>query len=157
MSTGPPSPVYVSVAGVSKSSAELDALAEQVGRLLAESGCVTVTGGLGGVMEAAARGASGAGGLVLGIVPSTDRATANRHCTLVAATGAGHARNLAVAASGDVLIAIGESWGTLSEIAFARTLGRTVVMLRGQALAGVVAVETAQEAVSAALAAVRAR
>ena len=71
-------------------------------------------------MEAAARGAAGAGGEVIGILPGTDPAEANEHCTHVVATGTGHARNLAVVASADAVIAIAGEWGTLSEIAFAR-------------------------------------
>ena len=80
-------------------------------------------------MEAAARGASAAGGTVIGIVPGSSPEQANRHCTHVVATGVGHARNLAVVSSGDAVIAIGGEWGTLSEIAFARELGRPVVAL----------------------------
>jgi uncharacterized protein (TIGR00725 family) len=80
-------------------------------------------------MGAAAEAAAAAGGEVVGIVPSDDPDDANPHCTHVVATGIGQARNLAVAASGDATIAIGGEWGTLSEIAFARRLGRTVVLL----------------------------
>ncbi len=108
---------------------ELTPLAEEVGRRLAEAGAVVVCGGLGGVMEGVARGASVAGGTVIGIVPSSSQDQANRHCTHVVATGIGHARNLAVVSSGDAVIAIGGEWGTLSEIAFARELGRRVVAL----------------------------
>jgi len=89
-------PVYVSVTGAAGSDDGLDAHAAEVGRLLAEHGCVVVCGGLGGVMEAAARAAGEAGGQVLGIIPTEDRRSANRYCTLVAATGMGQARNLAV-------------------------------------------------------------
>src|SRR4051794_29748657 len=84
---------------------------------------------MGGVMEAASRGAAEAGGVVIGIVPGESLADANPHCTHVVATGVGHARNLAVVSSGDAVLAIGGEWGTLSEIAFARALGRTVVAL----------------------------
>jgi uncharacterized protein (TIGR00725 family) len=122
-------PVYVSVTGAAGRYEELDALASEVGRLLAELGCVVVSGGLGGVMQAASRGARAAGRQVLGIVPGEDRRDANPHCTMVVATGVGHARNLAVAATGDVMIALGTGWGTLSEIALARKLERPVVTL----------------------------
>ena len=87
-------------------------------------------------MEAAARGAREAGGEVIGIVPGEDPATANEHVTHVVATGIGHARNLAVVASGSSVIAIGGEWGTLSEIAFARRLGRPVVVLEGWSISG---------------------
>ena len=149
-------PTYVSVAGAGRSDPELDALAADVGRLLAERGAVVVTGGLSGVMEAAARGAQGAGGLVLGILPGDRRADANPYCTVVVATGTGQARNLAVAITGDVMIAIGPGWGTLSEVALARKLGRPVVTLRGRPLDGVTAAGTAEEAVREALALVAA-
>jgi uncharacterized protein (TIGR00725 family) len=120
------------IAVIGKGSAD-DALAspaEEIGRRLAEAGAVVVCGGLGGVMEAAAKGGAAAGGTVLGIVPSDDPATANVYCTHVVATGIGSARNLAVVASGDAVIAIGGEWGTLSEIAHARQFGRPVVALR---------------------------
>ena len=116
--------------GTCEQDSEPAALAEEVGRLLAEAGAVLVCGGLGGVMEAASRGAAGAGGVVIGVVPSDSVEHANVHCTHVVATGIGHARNLAVAASGEAVIAVGGEWGTLAELAFARALGRPVVALR---------------------------
>jgi len=111
-------------------------LGAEVGRLLAEAGVTLVCGGLTGVMEAACRGASEAGGEAIGIVPGKDVSEANPYCTHVVATGIGHARNLAVVSSGDVTIAIGGEWGTLSEIGFARAIGRTVVALRSWTLEG---------------------
>ncbi len=149
--------VYVSVTGAGEPDPALDAAAEEVGRLLAEQGCVVVCGGLRGVMESAARGAAGAGGQVLGILPDDDRARANPHCTVVVATGMGQARNLAVAATGDAMIAIGTGWGTLSEIALARKLGRPVVTLLGRPLEGVIAAGSAEQAVAEALAHARPR
>ncbi len=137
-------------------------LAEEVGRRLAEAGVTVVCGGRGGVMEAAARGAAGAGGTVLGILPWVSIDDANPYCTQVVATGIGHARNLAVVASGEAAIAISGEWGTLSEIAHARNLGRTVIALRSWSVSGweqmeggpgIVAAETPEEAVAAALAA----
>jgi uncharacterized protein (TIGR00725 family) len=116
----------VSVIG---SGAEHEARAEEVGRLLAEHGCTVVTGGLGEVMAAACRGAKSAGGTTIAIVPGEARETANGWADHVVATGVGHARNLAVVASGDAVIAVGGLWGTLAEIGFARVLGRPVVIL----------------------------
>lgn len=113
------------------------AAAEEVGRRLAEAGFTVVCGGLGGVMEAAARGAAAAGGDVIGVIPGDDPAGANPHCTHVVASGVGYARNLAVVASGDAVIAIGGEWGTLSEIAFARRLDRPVVALATWSVRGV--------------------
>jgi uncharacterized protein (TIGR00725 family) len=150
--------------GTCEEGSEPWALAEEVGRLLAEAGAVLVCGGLGGVMEAASRGASRAGGTVIGVTPGDSIELANAHCTHVVATGIGHARNLAVVASGSAVIAIGGEWGTLAEIGFARRLGRTVVALRSWRLVGqgpmaeapgVVAAETAAEATAAALDAAR--
>jgi uncharacterized protein (TIGR00725 family) len=117
----------VSVIG---SGAEHERSAEEVGRLLAERGCTVVTGGLGEVMAAAARGAKAAGGTTIGIVPGERREDANEWADHVVVTGIGHARNLAVVASGAAVIAVGGSWGTLAEIAFARRLGRPVVILQ---------------------------
>jgi uncharacterized protein (TIGR00725 family) len=115
---------------------ELARLTEEAGRLLAEAGVTVVCGGLTGVMEAACRGATEAGGVAIGIVPGSDVSEANPFCTHVVATGIGHARNLAVVSSGDAVIAIGGEWGTLSEIGFARAIGRTVVALRSWTLEG---------------------
>jgi uncharacterized protein (TIGR00725 family) len=105
-------------------------------------------------MEAASRGARQAGGDVIGILPGGSRADANPHVTHAVATGTGHARNLAVVASGDAVIAVGGGWGTLSEVALARKLGRTVVLLGdGSAVAGegIVRAGSAAEAVARAL------
>ena len=118
----------VSVIG---SGHEHESAAEEVGRLLAERGCIVVTGGLDEVMAAAHRGAKKAGGTTLAILPGESRAEANPWADHVVVTGVGHARNLAVAASGDAVIAVGGSWGTLAEIAFAMRLGRPVVVLDG--------------------------
>ena len=141
--------VQVSVIG---SGAEHEARAEEVGRLLAERGCVVVTGGLGEVMAAAARGAKAAGGTTIGILPGTSRSDANEWVDHAVATGLGHMRNFAVAASGDAVIAVGGSWGTLTEIAFAMRLGRPVVILEpGLAVDGVGRAVTPDEAVELAL------
>jgi uncharacterized protein (TIGR00725 family) len=140
----------VSVIG---SGAEHDARAEEIGRLLAERGCTLVCGGKGEVMAAAARGAKSAGGTTIGILPGETRADANEWIDHVVVTGIGHARNLAVAASGDAVIAVGGSYGTLAEIAFALRLGRRVVILEpGWEVAGALRAKTPAEAVELALA-----
>jgi uncharacterized protein (TIGR00725 family) len=141
----------ISVFGAGVPTEREAALAEEVGRLLAEAGVTLVTGGLGGVMEAASRGAAGAGGTVVAVIPGDDRRAANPYASVVVATGAGQARNVAVAASGDAGIAIGQGWGTLSEIALARKLGRPVVVLVGPELDGLEQAATAEEAVRLAL------
>ena len=154
--------VAVIGSGRLEEGSELWRLAEEVGRGLAEAGVVVVCGGLGGVMEAVCRGAAGAGGTAIGIVPGHSVDEANSYCTQMVASGIGHARNLAVVSSGEVVIAIGGEWGTLSEIGFARAIGRTVVALRSwelngrermQGAPGVVPAESAAEAIAAALAA----
>lgn len=136
-------PPQISVIGKGDPDPEVDELALEVGERLAATGAVVVCGGLTGVMTAVARGAASAGGTVIGIVPSTDTADANPYCTHVVAAGVGHARNLAVVSSGDAVIAVGGEWGTLSEIAFARALGRVVVALRSWNISGYGAMEDA--------------
>ena len=141
--------VQVAVIG---SGAEHEGRAEQVGRLLAERGATVVTGGLGSVMAAAARGAKSAGGTTIGIVPGETRQGANDWLDHVVVTGVGHARNLAVVASGDAVIAVGGQWGTLAEIGFAHVLGRPVVILEpGWELDGVARASSPEEAVELAL------
>jgi len=119
----------VAVVGSSASDPTTDAAAEEVGRLLALAGAVLVCGGLGGVMEAACRGAAGAGGLTVGILPGDDRAPANRWARVVIPTGLGELRNGLVVRAADSLIAIGGEYGTLSEVALALKIGRPVVGL----------------------------
>ena len=139
----------VSVVG---SGAEHEAAAAEVGRLLAERGCTVVTGGLGEVMAAAHRGAKEAGGTTIAILPGESHADANPWADHVVVTGIGHARNLAVAASGHGVVAIGGSYGTLAEIGFAMRLGRPVVVLEGgPSVDGVPRAATPQEAVDALL------
>jgi len=141
--------VQVAVIG---SGAEHEARAEEVGRLLAERGCSVVTGGLGSVMAAAARGAKSAGGVTIGVLPGESRRDANDWIDHAVVTGVGHARNLAVVASGDAVIAVGGRWGTLAEIGFARVLGRPVVILEpGWQLEGVARAASPAEAVELAL------
>lgn len=118
---------YVAVIGPSEASAEEMVQAEAVGRLLAEAGVVVVCGGLGGVMEAAARGAATAGGIVVGVLPGTDRAAANPHVTVAIATGMGEMRNALIVRAADAVVAVGGAYGTLSEIAFALRTGVPVV------------------------------
>jgi uncharacterized protein (TIGR00725 family) len=144
--------VQVAVIG---SGAEHEGRAEEVGRLLAERGCTVVTGGLGEVMAAAARGAKSAGGTTIGVLPGQSRGDASPWIDHAVVTGVGHARNLAVVASGDAVIAVGGRWGTLAEIGFARVLGRPVVILDpGWELESVPRASSAQEAVDLALSAI---
>jgi uncharacterized protein (TIGR00725 family) len=134
------------------SGSDWEEAAEEVGRLLAEGGCTVVTGGLDEVMAAAHRGAKAAGGTTLAILPGEHRGAANPWADHVVVTGIGHARNLAVAASGDAVIAVGGSYGTIAEMAFALRLGRRVVSLEGAPVVdGALRAATPAEAVSLAL------
>jgi uncharacterized protein (TIGR00725 family) len=125
---------YVAVCGAGTATEEEEEWAEEVGRRLGEAGAVVVCGGLGGVMDAAARGAAAAGGTVIGILPGDDRLGASEHLTLAIPTGIGEARNALIARAADAVIAIGGEWGTLSEIALARKMGKPVVGLATWAL-----------------------
>ncbi|MBA2534676.1 MAG: TIGR00725 family protein [Rubrobacter sp.] len=144
-------PRYVAVVGSGSASSELYEKAREVGRLVAEGGATVVCGGLSGVMEAAARGAVEAGGTAIGILPDEHRRKQNRYLTYSVATGVGQARNLAVVCSGDVVIAIGGEYGTLSEIGLARKVGRQVVVLGGWDLGEhVIVASSSREAVEVA-------
>jgi len=147
------------VVGASEPSAELAALAEEVGRRLAEAGATVVCGGLGGVMEAACRGAQAAGGTTVGILPGSDRTAANRFVGVAIPTGLGEARNAVVARAGDAMIAVGGGYGTLAEIALACRAGTAVIGLDtwelargGRAVEAIARAGSAEEAVELALA-----
>jgi hypothetical protein len=149
--------VQIAVIG---SGAEWTAQAEEVGRLLAERGCVVVCGGLDEVMAAAARGAKEVGGTTVGVLPGQSVSDANPWIDYAVATGTGHARNLAVVASCEAAIAVGGRWGTAAEIAYARLLGRPVVVLGpgpGVEGEGIAHAETPAEAVELALGLVEVR
>lgn len=107
-----------------------ETLAEQTGRLIAQAGYVLVCGGLTGVMEAACRGARGAGGQTVGILPGMDRSEANPYVTVAIPTALGQMRNVVIVLAADALIAIGGGFGTLSEIGHALRLGKPVIGLR---------------------------
>ena len=139
--------MYIGVIGAGECDAELGRLAEEVGRGIAEAGAVLVCGGMGGVMEAACRGAKAAGGMTVGILPGTDRAAANPYVDVPVATGMAEARNLAIIRTADALIAVGGSYGTLSEIGFALKAGKKVVGLRTWDIEGIVRAATPEEAV----------
>jgi uncharacterized protein (TIGR00725 family) len=122
-----------------------------VGRALAARGAVLICGGLGGVMEAACRGAKEAGGLTVGILPGTDRAAANAFVAVAIPSGLGEARNALVVRTADALIAVGGGYGTLSEIALALKAGKRVVGLDSWDIDGVVAAADPAAAVAAVL------
>jgi uncharacterized protein (TIGR00725 family) len=120
---------YVAVVGAGEATGEQAWLAEEVGAALAEAGAVVVTGGLGGVMEAASRGAKSRRGRTLGLLPGEDRGAANGWVDIAVPTGMGEMRNALVVRTADAVIAIGGGAGTLSEIALALKAGKLVVGL----------------------------
>ena len=151
-------PLIVTVIGAAICTPEQSKTAETVGRLLAESGAILACGGRGGVMEAACRGATQAGGFTIGFLPGIDPREGNPYLTAAIPTGLGHARNAIVVQAGQAIIAIGGGYGTLSEIGMALKSGRRVIGLGtwratnadGQSL-GLIEVRTPEEAVDLAL------
>lgn len=137
----------MSVAGPRQADADELALAEEVGARLAEAGFWVVTGGLGGVMEAASRGAKSRRGNTIGVLPGSDPRAANGWVDLALPTGLGEQRNALLASFGLGLIAIGGGHGTLTEIGFALGSGRSVIGIGTWSVHGVEAVNTPQEAV----------
>ncbi len=119
----------IAVIGAADCDAATAERAREVGRRLAEAGCVVVSGGLSGVMEAASRGASEAGGVVVGVLPGAVPDTANAYVAVAIASGMGDARNSILANTAEAFVAVGGAYGTLSEIAFALKRGKRVVSL----------------------------
>ena len=149
---------FIAVIGASQASASELKLAEHVGREIAREGCTLVCGGMGGVMEAACRGASQEGGLTIGILPGDNRLSANEYVQIPIATGVGYARNMAVVKSAHAVIAIGGSYGTLTEIGHALQSGLPVIGLetwtisrKGKDKCPIIEAKTPAEAVEKAL------
>jgi hypothetical protein len=142
---------YVAVVGASRPTAAQAEAAEGVGRCLALAGAVVVTGGRGGIMAAASRGAAEAGGLVVGILPGEDRGQANEWVRVALPTGLGELRNGLVVRAADALVAVGGAYGTLSEIALALVSGRAVVGIDTWGIEGVELASSPQEAAHRAL------
>ncbi len=153
----------ISVVGGDTASADALAVAEEVGREIAERGCALVCGGRGGVMEAACRGARSRGGHTIGILPTADRRGMNEYVEFPVVTGLGSARNALVVLSGDAVIAIDGSYGTLSEIALALVFGKPIISLAswtfsrdGHAVPPLLSASDARDAVEKAVAAAQA-
>ena len=139
----------IGVIGASQPSSEGLRMAETVGREIALRGAMLVCGGLGGVMEAAAKGAVEAGGEVIGLLPGPDNLSANPYVTIAVPTNMGHARNVIIAHTAEALIAVEGEHGTLSEAAIACKLGKPVFVLPGgPQIYGVVPVLSAESAVA---------
>ena len=141
----------VAVIGPGDASAAELAVAEEVGARLVDLGATVVTGGLGGVMEAASRGAKSRRGLTIGLLPGLDRSEANGWVDVAIATGLGEIRNALIVRTSDALVAVGGGVGTLSEIGFALKLGRPVIGVGTFEVEGVVQVASAAEAAELAL------
>lgn len=125
---------YVAVVGPAEADDRCLELAETVGAGLADASAVVITGGLGGVMLAAARGAASRGGTVIGLLPGVDRSAANPYVTFALPTGLGQLRNGVIVHASDALVGVGSSWGTVNEISLALRLGRPVAWLEGERL-----------------------
>jgi uncharacterized protein (TIGR00725 family) len=156
--------LQIGVLGASAPGAELARAAERIGELIAREGAALVCGGLGGVMEAAAKGAAAVGGVTVGVLPGSDPDEANPFIGIAVATDMGHARNAIIVRSCDAAIAVGGGFGTLSEIALAMKCGVPVVGYKtwdargGEGLAApAVTAATPEEAVRRALAEARRR
>jgi uncharacterized protein (TIGR00725 family) len=124
-------PITIGVIGGNQADEENWQLAYEIGSLIATRGAAMVCGGLGGIMEAASKGAHENNGFVIGILPGTDKSQANQYVDIVIPTGLGASRNVLVVQASDVLIAMKGSYGTLSEIAIALTLSKTIIYMPG--------------------------
>lgn len=143
------SPAIIAVIGAGQCESSIYQLALEVGEEVAKRGAILVCGGLGGVMEAAAKGASMAGGLTVGILPGPSINSANPYIKVPVATDMGQARNVIIAHTADGLVAVAGGAGTLSEIGHALKLGKPVVGLKTiPNLRGVQYVDSAQEAIA---------
>ena len=141
----------IGVIGAGRAGKDILLIAEEVGRLIAKSGAILVTGGLSGVMEAASKGAYMEGGITVGILPGIRKEDANPYVLIPISTGMGEARNAIIARACDSLIAIGGEYGTLSEIALALKMGKKVIGIRSWDIPGVIKVKDPKEAVDEAL------
>lgn len=142
----------IAVIGGSQCSEKDYARGEEVGRLLAEKGVGVICGGLSGIMEAACKGAAEGGGITIGILPGNDPAEANQFVSIPIATGMGIGRNIIIVRSAGACIAIDGQYGTLSEIAYALQLQKTVITLNAwKQVPGTIQASTAEEAVQLAI------
>jgi uncharacterized protein (TIGR00725 family) len=138
----------IAVIGESICNEDIYRIAEELGRNIAAKGWTTLTGGLGGVMEAACKGAKQAGGLTIGILPGFSKADANRFVDIPVVTAMSHARNVIIAYTADALIAVSGKYGTLSEIAVALKLGKPVIGIKTwDTIQGIVRVESPEKAI----------
>lgn len=139
---------FIAVIGAGLADEPILKVAGEVGRLIAKRKAILLCGGLGGVMEAAARGAKSEGGVTVGILPQSHKNEANPYIDLPIATGLGEGRNVIIARTADVLIAIGGEYGTLSEIAFGLKMGKPVIGIATWDIKDVIKVDNAEDAVN---------
>jgi len=138
--------ITISVIGGSSVSSKIEDLAESVGKMIADLGCIMVCGGLGGAMEAAAKGAQKAGGLTIGILPGKDKRDANSYIDIALPTSIGYARNTIVSCSADIIIALPGSFGTNSEICYGLVYSRPVIDLGNWNIEGMIPAKNVAEA-----------
>ncbi len=142
----------IGVIGAGNADKSVFTVAEEVGRLIAQKGAFLVCGGLGGVMEAAAKGVKSAGGITVGILPQSTKLDANPYIDIPVVTGFGEGRNVIIARTADALIAVGGEYGTLSEIALALKMGKPVIGIRTWNIKGITPATSAEDAVEKAFA-----
>ncbi|WP_333655656.1 TIGR00725 family protein [Dissulfurispira sp.] len=142
----------IAVIGAGNSDENTLRIAEEVGKLIARRNAILICGGLGGVMEAAAKGAKSEGGITVGILPQSYKSDANPYIDVPVATGFGEGRNVIIVRSADALIAVGGEYGTLSEIALGLKTGKPVIGINTWDIKGIIKADDAEDAVNKALA-----
>lgn len=140
--------MIVAVIGGKKVNQEYYNYAYQVGKLIAENDCILICGGLGGVMEAASKGASKNGGLTIGILPGIEKNDANQYISVPIVTGISTARNSIIARTCDLAVAINGSYGTLSEIAYCLDFGKTLLGYKTHNVKGVISITNPEEIIN---------
>ena len=142
------SKIIIAVIGTGSADESLLKIAEEVGLLIARRDAILICGGLGGVMEAASKGARSEGGTTVGILPQDHKNEANPYIDIPVATGFGEGRNVIIARSADALITVGGEYGTLSEIAFGLRMGKPVIGIKTWDIKGIIKAENAEDAVN---------
>jgi uncharacterized protein (TIGR00725 family) len=138
----------IAVIGAGRADKAILKIAEEVGRLIARKGAILICGGLGGVMEAASKGAKSEGGITIGILPQNHVKEANPSIDIPVATGFGQGRNVIIARTADAIIAVGGEYGTLSEIAFGLKMGKPVIGIGTWDIKGIIKANNAEDAVN---------
>ena len=146
MDNKPKTKPVVAVIGGHSCTKEVEQIAHKIGKIVAKMGAILVCGGLGGVMEAACKGASSQGGLTIGMLPGDSKVVANPYVSIGIPTGLGLARNVLVVKGADIVVAISGSYGTLSEIAYAMQYAKPVIGIKTWDIKGIIKVKTAEEA-----------